>query len=94
MAEAARQSKEPEGYLSDDAESRMRELAPSQCRLCTHLIAQNSVLTASKIIQCGKPEGEDENANILGVLLMRLAKYDQCEFMLPFNHLLPTAGEF
>ncbi len=74
-------------YLSDDAESRMRALAPVQCRLCSHLIARRSLITERPEVRCGKPEGDDTNAEILGVLLMNLAMRDQCNFCSPFKGL-------
>lgn len=75
-------------YLSDDLEARLRMQAPVQCRLCTHLVACRSVLTEGVVIHCTKPQGEDMNAEILGVLLMDLAKRDSCTFCSPFKGLL------
>jgi hypothetical protein len=68
------------GYLADDAEMKLRGMAPVTCRLCRHLLAKHSVVLEQPLFGCNRPL-DAHNSEILAQLLMDRAKdAGQCSF--------------
>jgi len=62
------------GYWSDDADKRLRELAPVPCRRCCFLVAKSSVILDEPQLECIRADESAGNGRILNGVLMRLAR--------------------
>lgn len=66
----------PQGiYISDDAESRLREKHGEPCKSCGHFVVRQSPILESVLHFCNAA-GENE---VLGRVLLRLAESGRCD---------------
>lgn len=71
-----------DGYIADDAESRIRAQAPVVCRICAHYQGKLSAVLG-KVVQNCNTVAEGPNSHVLESLLFDRARAGRCDLQQP-----------